>query len=221
MNIIATNVDTGIVGSIVHRTNGFLYRCKNDRDYTMIFMEGAVEALTGHLALSFLGRRPTSYAGLTDPDDRQRVFDVVDAGLEAKSNWSVDYRLVRADGSVQWVHEVGGGVFDADGTLLFLEGIVIDHAARKQTEIAAASLHRTIAEKCRALLLDTDPILDILSMLRMLAINARIEAARAGTAGAGFAVVAAEIGRLADETGARAARIAETTNGLQGLLRGQ
>ena len=197
------------------------YRCKNDRDYTMTFMEGAVEALTGLPAPSFLGHPPTSYAGLTDPEDRQRVFDVVDAALEAKSNWSVDYRLVRADGSVQWVHEVGGGVFDADGTLLCLEGIVIDHAARKQMEIAAASLHWTIAEKCRALLLDTGPILDILSMLRMLAINARIEAARAGTAGAGFAVVAAEIGRLADETGARAARIAETTNGLQGLLRGQ
>ncbi len=221
MNLTAGTDEVRVVGSIVHRTNGFVYRCRNDRDYTMIFMEGAVEALTGHTAQAFLGQPPVSYAGLTHDDDRQRVFDAVDAGLEAKSNWSVDYRLVRPDAQVRWVHEAGGGVFDDSGALLFLEGIVIDHEARKQSEFAALSLHQTVAERCRMLLSDTNPILDILSMLRMLAINARIEAARAGAAGAGFAVVAAEIGRLADESGVRAARISEITNELQGLLRRQ
>ena len=43
-------------------------------------------------------------------------------------------------------------------------------------------------------------------------------AARAGQAGAGLAVVAAEIGRLADETSTRASRVAETTRALNLLL---
>ena len=221
MDFISGNEDASILGSIVHRTNGFLYRCKNDRDYTMMVMVGAVDTLTGHDVQAFLGAAPLSYAGLAHVDDRQMMFDTVDAAIAEKSNWSVDYRLVRPDDSTRWVHESGGGVFDASGALLFLEGIVIDHEMRKQSEFALASLHAAIAGKCRTLLSDTDPILDILRMLRMLAINARIEAARAGIAGAGFAVVAAEIGRLADETGARASRVAETTNELQGLLRQQ
>lgn len=37
-----------IMDSIVSRMNGFLYRCRNDADFTMLFMEGAVESVTGY-----------------------------------------------------------------------------------------------------------------------------------------------------------------------------
>ena len=208
-----------VIGSIVHRTNGFVYRCRNDRDYSMLLMEGAVSELTGYPTDDFITQPQRSYSGLCHPDDSDAVFAAVDSALERRENWTVDYRLVRPDGATRWVHEVGGGVFDSAGNLEFLEGIVLDNEARKQDEAARGTRTQQIANHCRTLMQETKPVLSVLRELRILAINARIEAARAGQAGAGFAVVAGEVGRIADETTTRAARVADLTEELQKLLR--
>lgn len=208
-----------VIGSIVHRTNGFVYRCRNDRDYSMLLMEGAVAELTGHPSSDFLNPPQRSYAGLCHPEDADKVFAAVDAALLGRQNWTVDYRLVRPDGSARWVHEVGGGVFDPAGELLFLEGVVLDYEARKRDEAESTARNAEIAAHCRTLVSETRPILSVLRELRILAINARIEAARAGQAGAGFAVVSGEVGRIANETAVRATKVAELTEELQKLLR--
>ncbi len=210
--------DREVIGSIVHRTNGFVYRCRNDRDYSMLLMEGAVGELTGSPSVRFLDPPQLSYAGLCHPEDCDFVYAAVDAALEKRENWSIEYRLVRPDGSSRWVHEVGGGVFDDAGALEFLEGVVLDHEARKREDAARGQRNQQIEGHCRTLVQETKPVLRVLRELRILAINARIEAARAGRAGAGFSVVAAEVGRIADETAARATRVAELTEELQALL---
>ncbi len=208
-----------IIGSILHRTNGFVYRCRNDRDYSMLLMEGAVAELTGYPTSDFIEMPQRSYSGLTHPEDTDTVFAAVDSALERRENWSVDYRLVRPDGSTRWVHEVGGGVFDASGALQFLEGIVLDYEQRKREEALRGERNQQITEFCRNLVSETKPILSVLRELRILAINARIEAARAGQAGAGFAVVAGEVGRIANETTTRASTVSDLTEELQKLLR--
>lgn len=204
--------------SILRRSRGFLYRCRNDRDYSMVYMEGAVAALTGQAPEMFVGPGGRSYAEVIHPDDQAQVVAVVDAALADRIGWSIDYRLRRPDGTDLWVQENGGGVVAADGSLCYLEGIVLDHSVAKAEALAAEALQVELADKCRALLQDTGPVMDVLRLLRILAINARIEAARAGPAGAGFAVVAAEIGRLADETSARAGRVAAISRDLNLLL---
>ncbi|HQY43926.1 MAG TPA: PAS domain-containing protein [Paracoccaceae bacterium] len=204
--------------SILRRTNGFLYRCRNDANYSMIYMEGAVAVLTGHTPEAFLGEA-CSYAAAIHPDDQAGVIAAVDTGLADHIGWTIDYRLRRPDGTDQWVWETGGGVFAANGALLYLEGVVLDHGLAKAEALAAEALQAELAEKCRALLQQTGPVMDVLKLLRILAINARIEGARAGQAGAGFAVIAAEIGRLADETNKRAGRVAAIGRELDLLLR--
>jgi PAS domain-containing protein len=99
-----------IIHSIVNRMNGFLYRCRNDKDYTMMFMAGEVRRLTGHDPQAFTGAG-RSYTSQTHPEDLQSVYDAVDAALAEKGNWNVDYRIIRPDGSAIWVQEIGGGVY--------------------------------------------------------------------------------------------------------------
>ncbi|MCW7754276.1 methyl-accepting chemotaxis protein [Desulfobotulus sp. H1] len=64
----------------------------------------------------------------------------------------------------------------------------------------------------------TQNILEVLDTLKMLSLNARIEAARAGDAGKGFAVIADEVKNLADETGKSAKAITDLVQTLDQLL---
>lgn len=65
----------------------------------------------------------------------------------------------------------------------------------------------------------TDDILSISSQTNLLAVNASIEAARAGTAGRGFSVIAGQIRSLSTETEASAGRIADIIQLLSSLTR--
>lgn len=61
----------------------------------------------------------------------------------------------------------------------------------------------------------TNLIRDIAKQTRLLGLNASIEAARAGSAGAGFAVVSEEIGKLADSSRETVDKIQEFTNQIE------
>ncbi len=216
-----TSGDTlSVMRSIVRRMNGFLYRCHNDADFTMMYMEGAVDRVTGYDREAFTGPEKRSYAGIIHPDDVETVDGAVAAAVESRGNWEVDYRIMRADGGEQWVHESGGGVYGADGTLSHLEGVVIDVNSKKTRELEnSAVLLERVGTTSREIIANTGAILRILQTLQLLALNARIEAARAGEYGAGFTVVATEIKALADESGTSAKRITELSEELQGILR--
>jgi diguanylate cyclase (GGDEF)-like protein len=54
--------------------------------------------------------------------------------LEARRNWNLDYRIISREGEPIWVREIGGGVFNDAGVLVFLEGFVIDISDRKDIE---------------------------------------------------------------------------------------
>jgi len=209
--------DAAILFSILNRMDGFMYRCCNDASYTMLFMQGDVEKLTGHPGQMFTGPEQQSYSAMTHPDDLAAVYAGVDAALAERRNWHLDYRLLRPDGSDLWVHEIGGGVWLGQD-LQYLEGVVVDADRGRRVELQGATLLQNLTRTSRDLVGHAGPITKVLQAMRILALNARLEAGRAGAHGAAFGFVAQEMSVLANESSALAQAIAEVTAELEGLL---
>jgi diguanylate cyclase (GGDEF)-like protein/PAS domain S-box-containing protein len=120
--------------SITGRMDGFLYRCRNDQSYTMLYMSDGIHTLSRYPPQDFIHNSVRDYTSIIHPDDLAGVYAAVDLALEARRNWNVDYRIVTRVGESLWVREIGGGVFNDAGVLVFLEGFVIDITDRKGVE---------------------------------------------------------------------------------------
>jgi diguanylate cyclase (GGDEF)-like protein/PAS domain S-box-containing protein len=129
---------------------GMAYCCRNDEQWTMLFVsEGCLE-LTGYTPADLTANRKLAYAELIHPDDRQKVWDGVQAALAAKTRFRFVYRLLTAAQVERWVWEQGHGIFSAEGELIAVEGFVTDITDRVQAEDAlrAAELkYRSIFEQ--------------------------------------------------------------------------
>ncbi len=204
--------------SIATRMNGFLYRCRNDKSFTMVNLAGAVDKVTGYAVKDLLNNQRLSYMSLIHQEDTEKVDAAVEQGIKSKSNWNVDYRIKRADGSVQWVNEHGGAVLNASGQVAYLEGVIADINSRKLQEAQRGKKMDSVGETSGQIISQTQKILQVLKTLKMLSLNASIEAARAGEAGRGFAVVADQVKELADETGKSAQSITRLMSELEDKL---
>jgi len=210
--------ELGALLSITRRMSGFLYRCQNDPSYTMLYMTDGITPLTEYPASDFIGNRVRAFTTICHPDDLGLVDKAVGAALETRTNWDIDYRLVGRTGKPVWINEIGGGVFDESGELKFLEGCINSIADRKALEMQNRKVVDHLGEVSRQIVTSTGNILKVLGALKMLALNARIEATRAGDMGRGFAVVAQEIKSLAAATGESAEKITHLTKDLQSTL---
>ena len=81
------------------------------------------------------------------PEDRDWV---VAANAAAGDEWSVDYRSLRKDGSVVWIHNDARLIRDAAGSPLYWQGVVYDITERKRAEERlqdAEERYRTLIEQ--------------------------------------------------------------------------
>ena len=187
----------------------FVYRCRNDADYQMEFMDGRVEELCGRPPSDILNNHKVGYADLIAAEDIQKVVDAVDGAIEKNTYWDVDYRLVRPNGEHSYVRERGSAVYDDAGEMIYLEGLVVSAYAEVDLRETLQSNAQSAQERSAEIHQLASNIIGAVNKLSLLSVNARIEAARSGEAGAGFSVIAMEIRELADESNRWAEQIAD------------
>ena len=103
-----------------------VYRYRNDRNLTMEYISEGCQELIGYAPRDLINNRNLSYSSLIHPEDRQRIWDQIQAALQQNRPFTVTYRLCLADHSIRWVQEWGRGLFSDSGVLLNIEGFIAD-----------------------------------------------------------------------------------------------
>ncbi len=129
---------------------GMVYRCRNDPEWTMLFVSDGCRALTGYAPAELIENRRVSYAQLIVAADRAAVWEAVQAAVAKREAFELRYRIVTADGAEKWVWERGLGLFDAGGRLVDLEGFITDVTATVQAEAALRSSEEKFSKAFRA-----------------------------------------------------------------------
>ena len=187
-----------VFDSIFSSIEAFVYRCLNDKDYTMQSMQGGVIEVLGYDPHDIIDNRLHSFVELTHKDDQQRVTDTVDAAIDKRMPWDLAYRMLHSNGAYVWIRERGSAVFEG-GELTHLQGLVVSANEEMALRHELESILKKSRESNSEIIGLTGKITGSIRQLTMLSINARIEAARSGDAGRGFAVVAEEMKKLADQ----------------------
>ena len=123
---------------------GAIYRGEMGETWNIALIGDEIERITGHPAADFTSGGRT-LGSIIHPDDLERARTVVNGAVAADEQFSLEYRIVRADGELRWVLERGQRATDVDG--VWLDGVIFDVTERRRTEEA---LRRSEAEAARA-----------------------------------------------------------------------
>ncbi|HZH93565.1 MAG TPA: HD domain-containing phosphohydrolase [Tissierellaceae bacterium] len=120
--------------NLLENLPGMVYRCRLDENWTMEYVSEGCEDLTGYSVDSLLGNRDISYNEIIDEKYRKDLFELWRRAVENRSMVKVEYEIVTSAGQKKWVYEQGQPVFDKQGNLVVIEGIIVDISEQKERE---------------------------------------------------------------------------------------
>lgn len=131
--------------SIVQSVPGIVYRCTYEQQSKMLYVSDEAEKLTGYAAAELISGQ-VHIRDIIHPEDLSLVRNLTRESLQSRQPFSLEYRICPRGGREKWVLSRGRGVYDEEGHLRFLEGLVIDITDRKQAEADKLIIERRLLE---------------------------------------------------------------------------
>lgn len=113
---------------------GLAYRCYYDAQGTMLIVSEGCYKLTGYKPESFVHNRDLPFRNIISPEYRALQAAEWRRAVPAQKPYSFEYEITTASGEHKWALEMGRGVYDRDGNVEALEGIILDISDRKAME---------------------------------------------------------------------------------------
>lgn len=113
---------------------GLAYRCRYDEFWTMEFVSDGAKELTGYEPQEMLHNKEISFEQVIAKEYRDMLRDNWRELLPFRKTMNAEYEIIKKDGTRIWVLEIGQGIFDEDGEVEALEGIILDVTEKKRME---------------------------------------------------------------------------------------
>ena len=118
---------------LVGRLPGAVYRCTYDTAWTSIYMGEGFKNICD-LDPKTLDPAGRSFKEVVVDEDLDRIRSAVGAAVDERSYYRVEYRIESNDGSIRWVQDNGHPSFNDDGSVRWLDGILLDVTKRRTAE---------------------------------------------------------------------------------------
>ncbi|WP_136716702.1 PAS domain S-box protein [Halorientalis salina] len=123
-----------VLSTLMSNLPGMVYRCRNEPDWPMEFVSDGSLDISGYSKEALTAGAITYAEDVIHPDDRQEVWDAVQAAIEEGVPYKLEYRIETKQGDIRWVWEQGRAVDTADDGTAVLEGVVTDITEQKERE---------------------------------------------------------------------------------------
>ena len=138
--------------SLVEHIPAVTYRAALDESSTTTYISPQVKTVLGYSQEDFLSD-PNTWDKSLHPDDRARVLETVTRCHASGEKLVCEYRVIRSDGTVGWLHDEGAIVRNDAGEPLFLQGVTIDITQRKQAEAELQRLATAVEQAAEAIII--------------------------------------------------------------------
>ncbi|MEL7002452.1 MAG: PAS domain-containing protein, partial [Bacteroidota bacterium] len=125
---IALSENERMLSTLMSNLPGMVYRCVNDRNWTMVFTSEGAKKLTGYSPEDIVSGK-VMYNDLIVPSDRERIWQEVQDAIDNNKPFTISYRIDTPHG-IKWIWEQGRAI-DENKTL---EGFVTDITDRVMAE---------------------------------------------------------------------------------------
>lgn len=144
--MVLRNITAYKATEVAKRESEQLYRLLADNVSDMIFLNAAdsrflyaspsCQAMSGYSDVDLLSMNPAQIAALTYPDDRHLNREYYERVARGETAATLEYRLMRKDGTHYWAELRATAIRNADGKLTHILSVVRNIDKRKQVEEA-------------------------------------------------------------------------------------
>jgi PAS domain S-box-containing protein len=127
--------DGSLLRALMLNVPGAIYRSAWHDGHTIELISEEIERISGYPAANFIASARRTIVSIIHPDDRDAVMDAVARTTADQKPFSVEYRIVRADGGVRWVLD-RGQLVPGSGGRLWMDGAIFDITERRAAEEA-------------------------------------------------------------------------------------
>ena len=120
--------------TLVSNLPGFIYQCKNDKDWTMEFISDGCKKITGYTPSDFIKNNKIAFNDIIHPDYKKTIWNKWQKILKERTYFEFEYPIIAKNGKLKWIWERGRGVYSTNGKLIFLEGFIEDISERRNAE---------------------------------------------------------------------------------------
>jgi len=131
--------------TLVSNLPGFIYRCSNDKYWTMHFISDSCKSITGYSPNDFIKNKKITFNDLIHPDYQKPIWKKWQMILKDKSIFEFEYPIITKTGKLKWVWERGKGIYSNNDKLLFIEGFIEDITERR-TAVESLRLKNIVFE---------------------------------------------------------------------------